>query len=107
MTSYTFHNHSFIVKNILIFLQEQKRLQEQLAAEQEALFGSRPTPKKPLGQNTSINTMAGTPLGRRVSTPSGRPGISTGKERRESVRNIIPVNYVALPKDDSSVSRGS
>nr|XP_023884164.1 65-kDa microtubule-associated protein 5 isoform X2 [Quercus suber] len=86
---------------------EQKRLQEQLAAEQEALFGSRPTPKKPLGQNTSINTMAGTPLGRRVSTPSGRPGISTGKERRESVRNIIPVNYVALPKDDSSVSRGS
>ena len=107
LTPYKFHNHSLIVKNILICLQEQKRLQEQLAAEQEALFGSRPTPKKPLGQNTSINTMAGTPLGRRVSTPSGRPGISTGKERRESVRNIIPVNYVALPKDDSSVSRGS
>lgn len=50
--------------------------------------------------------MAGTPLGRCVSTASGRPGISAGKERRESVRNIIPVNYVALPKDDS-VSRGS
>uniref|UniRef100_A0A2N9EN54 Uncharacterized protein n=1 Tax=Fagus sylvatica TaxID=28930 RepID=A0A2N9EN54_FAGSY len=87
---------------------EQKRLQEQLAAEQEALFGSRPTPKKPLGQSTSTNTMVGTPTGRRLATPSGRHGISAGKERRESgrVNNIIPLNYVALPKDDA-ISRGN
>lgn len=84
-------------------LQEQKRLQEQFAAEQEALFGSRP--KKPLGQT---NTMVGTPIGRRVSTPSSRHGVSSLKERRESgrVNNVIPLNFVALPKDDS-VSRGS
>ena len=89
-------------------MQEQKRLQEQLAAEQEALFGSRPTPKKPLGQSTSTNTMVGTPTGRRLATPSGRHGISAGKERRESgrVNNIIPLNYVALPKDDA-ISRGN
>ncbi|KAK6233636.1 hypothetical protein QUC31_006042 [Theobroma cacao] len=82
---------------------EQKRLQEQFAAEQEALFGSRP--KKPLGQT---NTMVGTPIGRRVSTPSSRHGVSSLKERRESgrVNNVIPLNFVALPKDDS-VSRGS
>ncbi|XP_022764685.1 65-kDa microtubule-associated protein 5 isoform X2 [Durio zibethinus] len=82
---------------------EQKRLQEQFAAEQEALFGSRP--KKPLGQT---NTMAGTPISRRVSTPSGRHGVSSLKERRESARvnNVIPLNFVALPKDDS-VSRGN
>uniref|UniRef100_A0A2N9EMT8 Uncharacterized protein n=1 Tax=Fagus sylvatica TaxID=28930 RepID=A0A2N9EMT8_FAGSY len=82
---------------------EQKRLQEQLAAEQEALFGSRPTPKKPLGQSTSTNTMVGTPTGRRLATPSGCHGISAGKEYRESgrVNNIIPLNYVALPKDDA------
>ena len=89
-------------------LQEQKRLQEQLAVGQEALFGSRSATKKPLGQSTNANTIVGTPTGRRVLTPSGRYGTSTGKERRESgrVNNIIPVNYVALPKDDS-VSRGS
>ncbi|KAB1226674.1 65-kDa microtubule-associated protein 5 [Morella rubra] len=87
---------------------EQKRLQDVLAAEQEARFGSRPTPKKPLGQSTCANTMVGTPTGRRVVTPSGRHGISAGKEHRESgrVNNIIPVNYVALPKDDST-SQGS
>ncbi|XVF00165.1 hypothetical protein REPUB_Repub03eG0261700 [Reevesia pubescens] len=82
---------------------EQKRLQEQFATEQEALFGSRP--KKPLGQT---NAMVGTPIGRRVSTPSGRHGVSSVKERRESARvnNVIPLNFVALSKDES-VSRGN
>ncbi|XP_024021141.1 65-kDa microtubule-associated protein 5 [Morus notabilis] len=86
---------------------EQKRLQEQLAVAQEAIFGSRPTPKKPpqkkpLGPSTNANTMAGTPIGRRAATALGRYGASAGKERRESGRanNITPVNYVALPKDD-------
>lgn len=83
--------------------QEQKRLQEQLASEQEALYGSKPIAKKPLGQS---NTLLGTP-GRRNGTP-GRYGFSGSKDRRESVRgpNIIPVNYVALPKDDSA-SKGA
>ncbi|XP_022966946.1 65-kDa microtubule-associated protein 5 [Cucurbita maxima] len=82
---------------------EQKRLQEQLASEQEALYGSKPIAKKPLGQN---NTLLGTP-GRRIGTP-GRYGFSGSKDRRESVRgpNVIPVNYVALPKDDSA-SKGA
>ncbi|XVF24525.1 hypothetical protein REPUB_Repub13aG0135700 [Reevesia pubescens] len=82
---------------------EQKRLQDQFAAEQEALFGSRP--KKPLGQT---NGMVGTPIGRRVSTPSGRHGVSSLKERRESgrINNVIPLNFVALPKDDP-ISRGN
>ncbi|XP_068328484.1 65-kDa microtubule-associated protein 5 [Pyrus communis] len=83
---------------------EQKRLQEQHNAEQEAIFGSRPSTKKPLGQSTSGNTMVGTPINRR--TPLGRHGVSAGKERKESGRahNVTPINYVALPKDDS-VSR--
>ncbi|GLT88638.1 hypothetical protein SLE2022_066550 [Rubroshorea leprosula] len=82
---------------------EQKKLQEQLAAEQEALFGSRPTTKKPLGQSTNTNSTVGTPIGRRVMTPSGRTGFSGTKEHRESgrVNNVIPLNYVALQKDDS------
>ncbi|XP_020202450.1 65-kDa microtubule-associated protein 5 [Cajanus cajan] len=87
---------------------EQKRLQEQHAVEQEALYGSRSATKKPLGQSTNANTNVGTPIGRRMLTPSGHHRTSGGKDRRESgrVNNIIPVNYVALPKDDS-VPRGN
>ncbi|KAE8717876.1 hypothetical protein F3Y22_tig00110020pilonHSYRG00207 [Hibiscus syriacus] len=82
---------------------EQKRLQEQFSAEQEALFGSRP--KKPLGQT---NAMVGTPTGRRVSTLAGKHGVSSLKERRETgrVNNVIPLNFVALPKEDP-MSRGN
>lgn len=85
---------------------EQKRLQEQFAAEQEALYGSRSAIKKPLGLSTSANTMAGTPTARRGVTPFGHHASSAGKQRRESrAHNVTPINYVALPKDDS-VSRG-
>ncbi|XP_021683500.2 65-kDa microtubule-associated protein 5 isoform X2 [Hevea brasiliensis] len=84
---------------------EQKRQQEQFVAEQEARYGSRPTVKKPLGQSASANTMAGTPIGLRLATPCLH-AISSGKERRESkVLNVTPINYVALPKNDSA-SRG-
>lgn len=84
---------------------EQKRLQEQFATEQEALYGSRPTIKKAL---LVQSTIANTPTHRRVGTPSGRHGISGGKERRDSgkVGTVIPVNYVAIQKDDS-ISRGN
>ncbi|VFQ92110.1 unnamed protein product [Cuscuta campestris] len=85
---------------------EQKRLQEQFAAEQEALYGSKSTGKKQPGQNTSA--IMGTPSRRGPLT--ARHGLSSaGSERRESARaagNIIPINYVALPKDDH-ISRGS
>lgn len=85
---------------------DQKRLQEQHATEQEAIFGSRPSIKKPLGQSTNANSMVGTPISRRAGTPLGRHGVSAAKERRESGRvNITPVNYVALPKDDSVARR--
>ncbi|KAL5734176.1 hypothetical protein ACOSP7_032037 [Xanthoceras sorbifolium] len=87
---------------------EQKRLQDQFAAEQEAIFGSKPATKRPLGQSNNTNTMVGTPIGRRAMTPSGRYTISGGgKDRRESGRVVtaIPLNYVALPKDDQ-ISRG-
>ncbi|KAI5595978.1 hypothetical protein BDE02_03G176200 [Populus trichocarpa] len=84
----------------------RKRVQEQFAAEQEALYGSRSAIKKPLGLSTSANTMAGTPTARRGVTPFGHHASSAGKQRRESrAHNVTPINYVALPKDDS-VSRG-
>ncbi|KAI8026791.1 65-kDa microtubule-associated protein 5 [Camellia lanceoleosa] len=84
---------------------EQKRLQEQLATEQEVLYGSRPAIKKAL---LVQSTIANTPTHCRVGTPSGRHGISGGKERRDSgkVGIVIPVNYVAIQKDDS-ITRGN
>ncbi|CAI0548864.1 unnamed protein product, partial [Linum tenue] len=96
--------HNFPIAH---FLQEHRRVQEQMAAEQEAIYGSRP--KKPLGQSTANNTMVGTPMGRRGPTSLGRQNApSAGKERRESrYHNVAPINYVALPKDDHSVSRGA
>ncbi|KAJ8646333.1 hypothetical protein MRB53_008081 [Persea americana] len=84
---------------------EQKRLQEQLATEQETLFGSKPSPLRLLNmKKQSIQgANAGTPTGRRVSTPTPRHGVLAGKERKDGGRAamVIPVNYVALPKDDS------
>ncbi|XP_074580929.1 65-kDa microtubule-associated protein 5 [Curcuma longa] len=91
---------------------EQKKLQEQLATEQEALFGSKPSPmrqlsaKRPLGQSSITNMACGTPIpgSRRVSTPYGRHGISSsGKEKKSGKGNntVAPVNYVSLQKDDS------
>ncbi|KAF6149406.1 hypothetical protein GIB67_016944 [Kingdonia uniflora] len=77
---------------------EKKRLQEQFATEQEAIFGSRPSPlrpvKKPLGPANNSNI--GTPQGRNNAvTPLSRHG----KERSKVGGAVIPVNYVALPKD--------
>ncbi|RWR74757.1 65-microtubule-associated protein 5-like protein [Cinnamomum micranthum f. kanehirae] len=84
---------------------EQKRLQEQLATEQETLFGSKPSPLRLLSMKKQPiqGANAATPTGRRVSTPTPRHGVLAGKERKDGGRTamVIPVNYVALPKDDS------
>ncbi|KAL5994705.1 hypothetical protein ACLOJK_024758 [Asimina triloba] len=91
---------------------EQKRLQGQVANEQEALFGSKPSPLKPLSMkktsNTNSNSGGGTPASRSATTPSTRHGVSFGKDRKDGGKAAaaIPVNYVALAKDDS-VSRNS
>ncbi|KAK4253143.1 hypothetical protein QN277_010751 [Acacia crassicarpa] len=83
---------------------ELRRQQEQLSVEQEGLFGSKSITKKPFGQTTNNNNISGTPIGRRILTPSSRYGSLSAKERRESgrVNKVAPVNYVALQKDDSS-----
>ncbi|KAG0453414.1 hypothetical protein HPP92_024718 [Vanilla planifolia] len=82
---------------------EQKRLQEQYATEQEALFGRKSSPivKKPLAQS-NLNMSMGTPNGRRFSTHLSRPTISSNsKEKKDcsKVSTTIPLNYVALSKD--------
>ncbi|CAH8376541.1 unnamed protein product [Eruca vesicaria subsp. sativa] len=78
---------------------EQKRLQGQLATEKEAKYGSKSAKKKPLGQSLNTDNVTKTPVGRRIGTT---PGPSGGKGFRDSGRGnaVIPLNYVALQKDD-------
>ncbi|KAJ4803667.1 Microtubule-associated protein 65-5 [Rhynchospora pubera] len=90
---------------------EQKKLQEQLMAEKETMFGAKPSPlrqfpvKKPLGQSSNVNVVTGTPASRRIST-SRHGGASSGKGRKElggkAANAAIPLNFVSLPKDNYS-----
>ncbi|XP_058079280.1 65-kDa microtubule-associated protein 5 [Magnolia sinica] len=92
---------------------EQKRLQGQHATAQEAMFGSRPTALRPLtmkkSSSNNVNTAGGTPTSRSVTTPSSRHGISGGKDQKDGskVGAVIPVNYVALAKDDHASCNSS
>ncbi|XP_010505525.1 PREDICTED: 65-kDa microtubule-associated protein 5-like [Camelina sativa] len=77
---------------------EQKRLQGQLATEKEAKYGSKSAKKKPLGQSLNTDNVTKTPIGRRIGSTPGRAAISGGKDCRGN--SVIPLNYVALQKDD-------
>ncbi|KAG8085570.1 hypothetical protein GUJ93_ZPchr0010g8770 [Zizania palustris] len=91
---------------------ELKKLQEQFAAEQGAMFGTKPSPvhppsaRKPLGQSSNVNIIGGTPTSRRVCTPMARKGgLSSGKVKEAGkTAAFIPANYVSLPKDCSDNS---
>eukprot|EP01018_Ginkgo_biloba_P014068 Gb_13525 [translate_table: standard] len=98
-------------------IRDQKRFHEQLTTEQETLFGSRPSPNRPLaskkivGPRTNGSSGNGTPLNRRLSlgvqqagangvTPV-RQAMSASKDgKREQSRPVVPANYVALPKEE-------
>ncbi|KAG9454810.1 hypothetical protein H6P81_007714 [Aristolochia fimbriata] len=82
---------------------EQKKLQEQLATEQEVLYGSKRSAigKKPLAPSASANSCGGTPANRRLTTSGASKVASFGKERKDYTKATptTPLNYVALPKE--------
>ncbi|KAF3790776.1 microtubule-associated protein 1 [Nymphaea thermarum] len=86
---------------------EQKKQQEQLTTEQEMLFGSRPSPirtgstKKTSGQNSTGNTPSGTQVNKHFPSRLGSTSKDGKKETPKNGAEGIPINYVALPKDDS------
>lgn len=93
--------------------QDQKRFHEQLATEQEAMFGSRPSPVRPLGAKKVISPRSNgsAPNGtatRRLSLnshqggSSGSPSLSRDGKRDNSNRPSAPVNYVAIAKEDAA-----
>jgi protein regulator of cytokinesis 1 len=94
------HTHPFYLP-----FQDQKKINDQLAAEQEKLFGSKPSPARPQsakklpGPRANGGAVNGTPNRRLSVLQSG--GRSASRDgRRETVRPSAPVNYVSLAKDD-------
>ncbi|XP_031490867.1 65-kDa microtubule-associated protein 1 isoform X2 [Nymphaea colorata] len=84
-------------------MRDQKRFHEQLATEQETIFGSRPSPNRPLGPKKVVGPRVngnGTP-NRRLS--SGAQSVrSANKDGKRELRPAAPVNYVAIAKEDAA-----
>ncbi|KAJ6828931.1 65-kDa microtubule-associated protein 1-like isoform X1 [Iris pallida] len=86
-------------------MRDQKKFIEQVSTEQEAVFGSKPSPNRPLGPKKVVGPRAngganGTP-NRRLSL--GNNGSrSMGKDNKRDHRPAAPVNYVAISKEDAA-----
>ncbi|PWA39520.1 microtubule-associated proteins 65-1 [Artemisia annua] len=86
-------------------MRDQKKFHEQLNTEQEAMFGSKPSPARPASSTKKV-------LGPRVNgaAANGAPnrrlslnqnGSKSGK-RDSGARPIAPTNYVAITKEDAA-----
>ncbi|KAJ4826013.1 hypothetical protein Tsubulata_023001 [Turnera subulata] len=90
-------------------MRDQKKFNEQQNTEQEAIFGSRPSPARPVGTKKVVGPRAngaanGTP-NRRLSLNPHQNGSKSGTKelRRDSTgRLAAPVNYVAISKEDAA-----
>ncbi|KAF8658988.1 hypothetical protein HU200_058829 [Digitaria exilis] len=93
-------------------LRDQKKINDQLAAQQENLFGSKPSPARPqssrkvAGARTNGGTVNGTPVRRLSALQSG--GRTANRDgRRDVSRPVAPVNYVAIAKEDAASQASS
>ncbi|NP_001311648.1 65-kDa microtubule-associated protein 1-like [Nicotiana tabacum] len=87
-------------------LRDQKKFHEQISKE-ETVFGSTPSPARPLGPKKvtgpRANGSANGPTSRRLSLNSHQNGSrSTNKDGKRDTRPIAPLNYVAMTKDDAA-----
>ncbi|EEF31178.1 65-kDa microtubule-associated protein 1 [Ricinus communis] len=90
-------------------LRDQKKYTELQSTEQEAIFGSRPSPARSVGTKKVVGPRAngganGTPS-RRLSLNAHQNGSksSTKEGRRDSTnRPAAPLNYVAISKEDAA-----
>ncbi|KAG6533623.1 65-kDa microtubule-associated protein 1-like [Zingiber officinale] len=91
---------------------DQKRIIEQHTTEQESVFGSRPSPARPLGSKkvvgprTNGGASNGTPS-RRLSLNAHQSGGNGARSmsrdgKRDSNRAVAPANYVAIAKEDAA-----
>ncbi|WVZ79428.1 hypothetical protein U9M48_027008 [Paspalum notatum var. saurae] len=93
-------------------MRDQKKINDQLAAEQEKLFGSKPSPARPqssrkvAGARTNGVAANGTPARRLSALQSG--GRTASRDgRRDAGRPVAPVNYVAIAKEDAASQASS
>lgn len=90
-----------------IMFQDQKRFHDQTSTEQEAMFGARPSPNRPLGSKKVVGPRVngagsnGTPT-RRLSLNNGPRSGSKDSGKRDSARASAPANYVAISKEDAA-----
>ncbi|XP_050217296.1 65-kDa microtubule-associated protein 1-like [Mercurialis annua] len=90
-------------------LKDQKKYSEQQTTDQDTIFGSRPSPARPVGTKKVIGPRGnggtnGTP-NRRLSLNAHQNGSksSTKDGRRDSTSRLAtPVNYVAMSKEDTA-----
>ncbi|XP_024960212.1 65-kDa microtubule-associated protein 1 [Cynara cardunculus var. scolymus] len=81
-------------------MRDQKKFHEQLNTEQEAMFGSKPSPARPL--TSSKKAVAGSRLNRRLSLNQNGGSRSVNKDgKRDHIRPVAPLNYVAISKNDA------
>lgn len=79
-----------------------------MSTEQETIFGSRPSPARPVGNKKVVGPRAngganGTPnrrLSLNASQNGSRSSTKDGK-RGDNNRPVAPVNYVAISKEDA------
>ncbi|KAF5728433.1 65-kDa microtubule-associated protein 1-like [Tripterygium wilfordii] len=88
-------------------MRDQKKYSELQNTEQEAIFGSRPSPARPIGTKKVMSPRTngganGTPS-RRLSLNTHQNGSrSTTKDGKRDNRPVAPVNYVAISKEDAA-----
>ena len=88
-------------------MKDQKKHHEQRNTEQETIFGSRPSPARPVSSSKSGGPRANggvnaTP-NRRLSLNAHQNGNrSTSKDGKRENRLSAPVNYVAISKEDAA-----
>ncbi|PWA91475.1 microtubule-associated proteins 65-1 [Artemisia annua] len=81
-------------------MRDQKKFHEQLNTEQEAMFGSKPSPARPLSSSKKMGGPRGNMgsnggLNRRLSM-NQNGGRSVSKDGKRDMRPVAPVNYVAI-----------
>ncbi|KAJ6845164.1 65-kDa microtubule-associated protein 1-like isoform X1 [Iris pallida] len=86
-------------------MRDQKKFSEQVSTDQEAVFGSKPSPNRPLGPKKVVGPRAN---GGANGTPNRRLSLNTngsksmGKDSKREHRPAAPVNYVAISKEDAA-----
>ncbi|KAL7584757.1 65-kDa microtubule-associated protein 1 [Lactuca sativa] len=83
-------------------MRDQKKFHEQLNTEQEAMFGSKPSPARPLSSTKKVVGPGSRGLNRRLSlNQNGGGGKSVNRDvKRDVPRPVAPLNYVAISKED-------